>query len=367
MKALLYLSSFIALLVFGGCKSMAIGETSKEYLVGAYYFAGWWREKPNKWTTGGQEWLPSYPEREPLLGLYNEQETMDKEILVAAQHGVDFFFILYYPMYGIDPGSNEQKLNEGLRTFLASPNNHLLKFAIEYVNHPPFHLPTDELWEEACRKWAEVMKHPSYLRVAGRPVFKVHSIYFLMQESGNDIAKMKARVDTLRRIVKEVGIPDPIIAGGMGPDEMVSVDVAAPFDFLATYMGFANMPATDKPYPYEDLIKFAEKSWIAHASRDPKPYMPYVPSGWDPRPWKDPRPPYTMPTREEWKFALRRVQAALDKYANLGIPIGNGSRQKAFVIYAWNEFGEGGFIAPTKGEGTMKLEVIKEVFGVQSR
>jgi hypothetical protein len=33
------------------------------------------------------------------------------------------------------------------------------------------------------------------------------------------------------------------------------------------------------------------------------------------------------------------------------------------LIYAWNEYGEGGIVAPTRGDGTMKLEAIKQVFG----
>jgi hypothetical protein len=33
------------------------------------------------------------------------------------------------------------------------------------------------------------------------------------------------------------------------------------------------------------------------------------------------------------------------------------------IIYAWNEFGEGGIVAPTRGDGTMKLEALRQVFG----
>ena len=36
---------------------------------------------------------------------------------------------------------------------------------------------------------------------------------------------------------------------------------------------------------------------------------------------------------------------------------------RRFRIYAWNEFGEGGIVAPTKGDKYMKLEAIKEMFG----
>jgi hypothetical protein len=41
----------------------------------------------------------------------------------------------------------------------------------------------------------------------------------------------------------------------------------------------------------------------------------------------------------------------------------SGQRQKILTIHAWNEFGEGGFLAPTVEEKTMKLEVLKDVFG----
>jgi hypothetical protein len=33
------------------------------------------------------------------------------------------------------------------------------------------------------------------------------------------------------------------------------------------------------------------------------------------------------------------------------------------LIYAWNEFGEGGIVAPTRGDGRIKLEAIRKVFG----
>ena len=102
----------------------------RDYLVGVYYFAGWWQKSPNKWTTAGHDWRPDYPGRIPTLGQYNDQQTMDQEILAAANHGVDFFQILWYP--------NGGPLNEGLRLFLASTNSGRMKFTIEFVNHPPF-------------------------------------------------------------------------------------------------------------------------------------------------------------------------------------------------------------------------------------
>lgn len=55
-------------------------------LVGVSYFAGWWPPPKSKWRTPstGVDWREKFPERIPMLGEYNTQDTMDKEIVAAA-------------------------------------------------------------------------------------------------------------------------------------------------------------------------------------------------------------------------------------------------------------------------------------------
>jgi hypothetical protein len=144
--------------------------------------------------------------------------------------------------------------------------------------------------------------------------------------------------------------------GGVPPPDRMTM-----FDFVTTYMDMPSLPQRPELYPFNRLIKHAEDGWLRYAEHSSKPYVPYVPSGWDPRPWGDPRPSFAFPTRDEWTAALRRVKAALDKYPTLGIPA-KDSRKKMLLIYAWNEFGEGGIMAPTHGEKAMKLEAVREVF-----
>ena len=63
---------------------------------------------------------------------------------------------------------------------------------------------------------------------------------------------------------------------------------------------------------------------------------------------------------------LRQVrEQALDPANNFGFPDKSLPRgvQPAVNIYAWNEYGEGGIMAPTQGDGYMKLETIAKVFG----
>jgi hypothetical protein len=87
-------------------------------LVGSNYFSGWWPGAGDKWIdrpVHNSSWLTQFPDRRPLLGEYNNQSTMDREIAAAADNGVDFFQMLWYNIYNrtdLSPGS--QFLNTGL-------------------------------------------------------------------------------------------------------------------------------------------------------------------------------------------------------------------------------------------------------------
>ncbi|MDO8588207.1 MAG: glycoside hydrolase family 99-like domain-containing protein [Armatimonadota bacterium] len=357
------ISTVIALLAATAAGAPAPGR-DKEVLVGVYYFAGWWKEQPNNYNVNGRDWRKDYPQRASLLGQYNDQETMDREIEAAAAHGVDFFQILWYhqdPKLPAEP--HHEKLNEGIRLFMNSSENRAMKFTLEFVNHPPFAITSDAEWESACRYWVRVMKHPSYLRVGGRPVFKIHGLWHFLRQNGDDPEKVRKRIESFRRIAAKAGLPNPLISAGVGIGDVQKGPRAQPYDFLTTYMDMPNLPVKAEPYPYSALIDQAEKGWLLNAAESGKPYVPHVPAGWDPRPWGDPRPSFTFPTRDEWLDALRRVRSALESSDKLGAPSGKRKPRKMLLIYAWNEFGEGGILAPTQGERYMKLEAIKDVFG----
>ena len=332
-----------------------------DVLVGVNYFAGWWEALPNKWHDAtGQDWRRRFPGRVPLLGEYNTQETMDREIVAAAEHGVDFFAILwYYNKPGAEAEPNARFLERGVHNFVASPENHRMRFMLEFCNHPPFEVATDEDWDQCVKLWTAWMQHPQYLRVDGRPVFKVHGFHHFFVQSGRDPSLGKERLDRLRQSVRDAGVGEILIGCGVAEHEEIPAGhpAVALFDFTAVYMGVPALEQREEDYPYELLIDCARISWRNHAS-DAVPHMPYLPAGWSPRPWPDPRPWFAFPSREEWANALTEMKAALEEYHTLGLP-----GRKAFTIYAWNEFGEGGIVAPTRGDGTMKLEGIRTVFG----
>jgi hypothetical protein len=350
--------------------------SDKDILVGVNYFAGWWKELPNKWHGQGwradaPDWRPENPERVPVLGEYNDQATMDREIQAAASHGVDFFCILYYfPM----PGSPEEKyaprLNRGLETFMASKHSRKMKFCIEYCNAPSFSARDEKEWAYCVKTWVAAMKHPSYLRVDGQLVFKVHGVTQFLKTHDNDLDLCRKRLDTLRDAVRAAGLGEMIIGVGISgqtPPLGKKWPPAEISDFTGTYMCVPKVEPREKDYPYSMVAKLRESA-LENRVSDPIPWMPYVAAGWNPRPWAHPkgadhhRTFFTFPARAEFTAELKAMKEALSMNPSLGLPKQDGTQQKVFTIYAWNEFGEGGIVAPTKGRDYMMLECIKDVF-----
>lgn len=344
----------------------------KDILVGINYFAGWWEPLPNKWhrhkssmdVECGDDWRKDFPERVPLLGCFNTQETMDKEINAAADHGVDFFVILwYYNERDNEREPNTRFLNDGLKQFAASPNSHRMQFFIEFCNHPPHEVQTESQWQECLDAWAEVFSHSSYMTVGERLVFKIHGAEYFIHQNKDCLKLCRARLDSLRATAKQVTGREMIIGGGvMATDRILQGHNAAQlFDFTCTYMDIPPLHRTVNDYPYEPLADLARASRQVHC-HDTIPYMPYIAGGWNPRPWPDNRACFEFPNKKQWHLELQRMKEDILNFPNLGLPLPDKSLQPAFNCYAWNEFGEGGILAPTQGDQYMKLEGIRTVF-----
>ena len=85
--------------------------------------------------------------------------------------------------------------------------------------------------------------------------------------------------------------------------------------------------------------------------------------GWDKRPWEGERglgqaAGWFFPDRTPGQFAAALESAIdwMDRHPE------QATSERILLLYAWNEFGEGGYLAPTKGdpEGAY-LQTIKRV------
>lgn len=357
-------------------------DASDDILVGVAYFAGWHEEEPseNKWikypwsepekidfTKKGN---PQWAGREPLLGKYNVQATMDAEIAAAAAYGVDFFCILWY-YWNNAPETKQasiKRLNRGLEQYLASPNKNKMKFMMEACNADGHLSVTSEAgWDSIATVFVDVAKDPAYLRIDGRPVFKIHSPGRFYTQLNSDISRCQNVIQNFRQKAKNAGLGDIVIAVGTYGNGKISNGHNYTNYGIDCTMQYAGLPETNVlpkgHYPYSELTDYVES--IRDLRKfDALNWVPYIMSGWDASPWGgENRSTFDFPTREQWNSELNAIKDDLLTSPSLGFPKKDGTTQKAFTIYAWNEFGEGGIVAPTVGEQYMKLEEIKKVFG----
>lgn len=350
-------------------------------LVGAYYFAGWWRSpipshyeltNPPAGYPYSPDWRKHFPGREPLTGWYDDtQGEVNREIRIAARGGLDYFVFDWYTNRDNTqyPGA-EQNLDNGLSFYLTAPDNSLMKFAIDYINstnsNPPYAITTAAEWDSATTQWVQYFENPQYLKVNGEPVFIVYSASDFESQWGG-AAGAEAALDILIQKAQAAGFPGVLIGGGLqwpGNNGTYATSFARDgYDFYTTYnpLPFAELPAG--PMPYKNQASILQQDWAAFQSDSSVPFVPVVAQGFDPRPDLGPNPddPYLVDgTPSEFGQMLRLAQQAVDTEPGLRLP---GSDQGLVLIYAWNEIAEGGELLPHKAGGTAYLDEVHRVFG----
>jgi hypothetical protein len=365
--------------LLAACLALFAVSAAERPLIGINYFSGWWRGEGDKWFepwNATVDWRPKYPERVPLLGQYNSQSTMDLEINAASTAGVDFFQILWYNPYP-ERAPGARFLNQGVTEFMASPNAHKMSFFIEWcIALPLFGTHNDSEWDLMIKdNWLPAFRHSSYLRVDNRLVFKAISGPAVMQNCSLNKDLVQARWDRLRDLVRADGLGEMIIGCGSVISDLTNPAAwwGYEYDWKGTYAGVAN----DNPSFTGTVLPWVnESSYIRHWRREEAysasnisakanltyTYMPMLMSGWDPRPWRERRASYVFPTAAEWISDLQTMAIDLKELPATGLPRRDGTIQSCFNIYAWNEFAEGGIMAPSVGWNTTRLDALRRVF-----
>jgi hypothetical protein len=478
---------------------LAMVPTPPPILAGAHYFAGWSKDCPagskpgcyshfHGFTPTGKptsNWFPSYPERTPLLGMYTTDEATVAREVAAADMALDFFDVLYYDG-GSDCGPNpdDPGLNWCLDSSLAFMLNSTtmwqnvtrMHFFISYSNDIDrnhancFVGPAgDAKWAGLIKTWSKAMAHPRYLKVNGRPVFKILIPEIFVAECGSNATLATERLGELRAAARALGLGNPLIGGGWeNPSVPAGVKKPEPRPHPAGYMHYPNTkvacpggctiktvavtglrechlncnttsgcvtltldhtnkscellsqdgPGAPDPnvdtyvrvsgtvqyewtgtynaappvcrtqpnwqcaryknswmpnrtahggevFPYTECGDYQGSARTNH-SHDRVPYLANVIAGFDPRPWEEHAPSFAMPSQPEWEAVIRQVKAQCEEPANrFGFPDASAPNgfQPAFNIYAWNEYGEGGILAPSQGQGYMKVQTLAKVLG----
>ncbi|MEN2413832.1 glycoside hydrolase family 99-like domain-containing protein [Flavobacterium mesophilum] len=312
--------------------------------IGAYYFDGWTGTYPYHIT---QELTNSFSEREPIWGwITSSQDIVNKQIKEASQAGLSFFSFCWY--YTEAEKQKKEPLNNALNFYLKSDDIDKLQYMLLVVNYGGASIGPDD-WNFVCAEWIKQFKNKSYVKVNGKPLITFFSINSLL-EKFKTANKVKEVLDYLRSTASKSGLEGVSIAICIGSSkDEIQLAESCGFDILTGYnyhsSGFSD---NKKVLPVENLQKGELNIWNRFANMSKLPYIPVATLNWDPRPWASTNKsysdsPYFAGFSENSVYnSVLACKKWLETNSN------NTVKEKIGFIYAWNEYGEGAYLTPTK-------------------
>lgn len=316
----------------------------------------------------------------PKWGYEDESDprVMEKKIDAAADHGVNVFIFDWY-WYDNKP-FQEDALNHG---FLKAKNNERMKFYLMWANHDAgslwniekSHLPNKVVWPGKVdrptfdtivdRVIERYMKHPTYYKIDGKPVFSIYELGTLIKGLGG-VEQTKAALDSFREKVKAAGFPGlhvqailwsniptsaALVPGDRSNTQANTLEVLG-FDSLTNYQWVHYVHAKGN---FRDWGKQAITKWPLWAEDFKVPFFPHVSIGWDTNPRFKNFQQNTIVNRSPKAFAefLRHAKSHVDAHK---------LQPRLITINSWNEWCEGSYLEPDERYGMGFLEAVKTVF-----
>jgi hypothetical protein len=379
------------------CNNVAKVTDTKHPAVVAIYYPHWHKyDHGISWKgEGWTEWVemdaakPKFPGHEQpkksSLGNFDESDPkwVEKEINLAADHGIDVFLYDWYWYSGVR--TMEEALEQG---FLHATNRNRMKFALMWANHdrrdqfypeygkprttwlPIRHSPRD-LTRVIDYCIANYFQEPNYWKVND-------SLFFSIYQAANFVKQLGGPQET-RALLKDMDIR--LQKAGLPPmhwNAMVSSTVEASivkqagFSSTSRYnIGSLNKVRSDFTVQYEDVMEAHSAYWEKMTTESTLVNLPVVTMGLDatPRcrqdvPWpyssiEYPYEPVTVGnTPERYEQLLRKAARHIET---------DPRKPFGIVLYAWNEWTEGAYLLPEERTGTAYLEAIRRVFVVPDK
>ncbi len=315
----------------------------------------------------GWDTIEPWPERRPAIGFYDEGTPLvaDWHIKYALEHGVDGFVFTWDKIWLDSTITNS--LGDGLNNgFLQARYLDKAKFCINWADQY-YASSREELLNEIFPFWLDhYFKHPSYVRIGGRPVLFITHAELVTTWLGG-IEETRAVFDELRSRCRQDGLGGLIIVGCVPTAEpkRLRAIAAAGYDATSAYILWTDLWSESErdregipTFSHESVMKAHGDLLKQRQKLGVLPDVVTVQMGWDPRPWHGLGTTYYMAgvSVENFEHACRAAGRLVD--ANDRSQIDG----QLVVLDNWNEFGEGHFIEPTAGFGFGFLDAVKRVF-----
>jgi hypothetical protein len=346
-------------------------------VLGVNYFPGWWNGPGNHWFTNGSFLLDKHPERTPLLGIAATPDLLAREAETAHAHGIAFFNFLWYGVSVQEPLERCERteeeiahINSSLDAFLRTCDDSPLRFTIEWTNHFPWSAIDAATWRRLVEIWVPIFANRRYMTIGGRLLFKIHS-WHCWAITVEDRMERRRMIRYLRQVVRERTGKDMLIGTGVRRRQGIvaghPLALDGTFDFTSIYLDVPNMVATDPDFlgpgnfSYRELERHQALGRAFHAF-DVVPFVPNVVVGFHPlsKAQAD-LPQFDAPTKSEFAGAIDAALTDVRRYPGLRFPAQPLAPASVVLIYAWNEYAEGGFLAPSAAHGNDYLDVLRSV------
>jgi hypothetical protein len=296
---------------------------------------------------------------DPLIVDGTTEHVMNAELAYARAMGVDYFLFGFYPEDGSwnRDRATHQALNRSLQTYLRMPDTYGVRFAVS-LNQT---FPRSDA-DEYIERLSSFVSRPNYVRAQDRtvPVFLFDSgrgswsRTYGGSDAGRDLLNTLRRgveASTGQRIVFVLLHPNPVV----GQTEAANLGVP----IVSTYSNFA--PSDGGAVPFARCAAHGRSVW-ERAARAGVTYLPNVTLGWDTRPRA--APDETPVRRRTWCLPPDRATLA-SAFADAAHFVGTQEQAafKSVLVYAWNEFTEGGWMVPTWANGAVGVAILRDAIG----
>ena len=277
---------------------------------------------------------------------WRTQEEFDREFEYAIEAGIDYFAYVFYPENGSkahtptsasDCSHMVHELRYAYKMYLSSKLKDKIGFAAIMGKHP--------FMEPDYLELAELLKQPFYEKVNGRPI-----VYLFWRID-------PVEIEGVLKAVEKVGGAKPLFIAMFGG----KLPMHTRYDLVDGLSSYSC--GKDGVTTHMELVEYGmeENIWRAEASENElieakniDKTVPLYPVGWDPMPRVDipspwttyPNAPYAAQPTE--KDLMEGAVLFADKIKNT--PSLRDTFFGHIMMFAWNEFEEGGWICPTYNE-----------------
>ena len=257
------------------------------------------------------------------------QAVMDREILFAADAGLDYWAFLVYP--------ESSSMSTALKQYLVSPERKRINFCL--ILHNTLNARGEQWPRERARAVALLQESQYQTVLNGRPlVFAFTGAGFPFERFSEFLAAARG-----------AGLNPYYVFMGWNPASDFRKVSDRGFNAVSAYARGGTQGT------FSELVDATERHYWLGAAKAKVPCVPLVTTGWDKRPRQDNPVSWEKghAYHEQRGFPAKATPAEIASHLSRAMAFVRSNpdicRANAIIIYAWNEHDEGGWLSPTLG------------------